>query len=102
MSEVGTIDPSVSSSGVASSMQMPEWRGGVMRSKRWDESSNRQRVMAMLLTALQISLAVSAWTDLARRKPHEVNGSKWRWAGIIAINFIGPLAYFAKGRRPTA
>lgn len=72
-----------------------------MKSKRWDETSNRQRVVAALLTTVQVSLAVAAWIDLARRKPHQVNGSKRRWAGIIAINFVGPLLYFVKGRRST-
>lgn len=70
-----------------------------MRSKRWDEMSNRQRVTVMLLTAVQLSLAVSAWVDLAERPRQQVNGSKLRWAAIIAVNFIGPLLYFAKGRR---
>ena len=32
----------------------------------------------------------------------EVVGSKGKWAAIIAINFVGPLAYFARGRRVTA
>lgn len=73
-----------------------------MRSKRWDEMSNRQRVTVMLLTAVQVSLAVSAWADLAERPRQQVNGSKLRWAAIIAVNFIGPLLYFAKGRRSAA
>jgi hypothetical protein len=53
----------------------------------------------MLLTAVQVSLAVSAWTDLAGRPAEHVNGSKRRWAAIIAINFIGPMLYFTRGRR---
>jgi hypothetical protein len=70
-----------------------------MRSKRWDEASNRQRVTTMLLTAVQVSLAVSAWADLAKRPKEQVVGSKLRWAAIIAVNFVGPVLYFAKGRR---
>ncbi len=70
-----------------------------MRSKRWNEMSNRQRVATMLLTAVQVSLAVSAWADLAKRPRDRVNGSKLRWAAIIAVNFVGPVLYFAKGRR---
>jgi hypothetical protein len=71
-----------------------------MRSKRWSDMSNRQRLVTMVLTSVQVSLAVSAWADLAHRPKREVDGSKLRWAGIIAINFVGPLLYFAKGRRP--
>ncbi len=53
----------------------------------------------MLLTSVQVSLAVAAWTDLAQRPAREVNGRKRTWSAIIAINFIGPLLYFRKGRR---
>ena len=73
------------------------------RSRRWDESSTVVKVLIMVLTAVQVSLAVSAWTDLAQRPAEHVNGTKRRWAAIIAINFIGPMLYFARGRRsPTS
>lgn len=70
-----------------------------MRSRRWDEMSLRGRLMVMLLTAVQVSLAVSAWADLAERRPEEVNGRKRTWAAIIAVNFVGPILYFTRGRR---
>ena len=69
------------------------------RSRRWDEWSTRSKVLVMLLTAVQVSLAVSAWTDLAQRPTEQVNGRKSRWAAIIAVNFIGPMLYFGRGRR---
>lgn len=69
------------------------------RSRRWDESSTVAKVLVMLLTAVQVSLAVSAWTDLAQRPADQVNGTKRRWAAIIAVNFIGPMLYFTRGRR---
>jgi hypothetical protein len=31
----------------------------------------------------------------------QVNGSKPRWAAIIAIDFVGPILYFTRGRRPS-
>jgi hypothetical protein len=71
-----------------------------MRSRRWDDLSPAKKVAVMLLTSLQISLAVSAWSDLARRPADQVNGSRAMWAGIIAINWVGPIAYFWRGRRP--
>jgi hypothetical protein len=70
-----------------------------MRSRRWDEMSPVQKVLVMVGTALQVSLAVSAWTDLAQRPAEQVNGSKGRWAMVIAVNWIGPLLYFRRGRR---
>ena len=75
----------------------------MQRSRRWDELATVIKVLIMLLAAVQVSLAVSAWTDLAQRPTEQVNGTKRRWAAIIAINFIGPMLYFTHGRRsPTA
>lgn len=70
------------------------------RSQRWDEMSAARKVLVMLLTSVQVSLAVSAWADLARRPAEQVVGSKRRWAAVIAVNFVGPILYFARGRRP--
>lgn len=50
----------------------------------------------------QVALAVSAWTDLATRSLDQINGSKAKWAAVIAVNFVGPVLYFTKGRRRTA
>ncbi len=69
------------------------------RSRRWDEYSTRSKVLMLLLAIVQVSLAVSAWTDLVQRPAQQVNGRKSRWAAIIAINFIGPMLYFTRGRR---
>ncbi|OXM45422.1 PLD nuclease N-terminal domain-containing protein [Amycolatopsis alba] len=52
------------------------------------------------LAGMQITLAAAAWSDLAVRPADEIRGSKRRWALIIAINFVGPIAYFTWGRRP--
>ena len=48
---------------------------------------------------MQVSLAATAWADLASRPAAKVQGSKGKWAAIIAINFIGPILYFTRGRR---
>jgi hypothetical protein len=71
-----------------------------MRSKRWDELAPAKKVLVMLAVAVQVSLAVSAWADLAERPADQVNGPKRIWAMVIAINFVGPLLYYWKGRRP--
>lgn len=67
--------------------------------KRWAELSTPQRVAVVVGGTVQIALAIAAWTDLAKRKPAQVNGPKAGWAGIIGINFVGPILYFALGRR---
>ncbi|WP_257881405.1 PLDc N-terminal domain-containing protein [Gordonia terrae] len=52
-----------------------------------------------MLISVQVSLAVSAWADLAARPAAKVRGAKSTWACIIAINFIGPILYYTRGRQ---
>lgn len=67
--------------------------------KKWNDLSDTQRAGLLVLISLQLSLAATAWTDLASRPAAKVQGSKGKWAAIIAINFIGPVLYFLRGRR---
>jgi hypothetical protein len=69
---------------------------------RWKDLTERQRFAVLVLSSVQISLAATAWADLATRPAAQINGSKRFWAPIIAINFVGPLCYFGWGRRHTA
>ena len=73
-----------------------------MRRQRWSDLTPGQKTAVLLLASVQLSMAASAWADLARRPAASVNGSKAWWAGIIAVNFLGPLAYFRWGRRRPA
>jgi hypothetical protein len=66
---------------------------------RWQNLSDRQRFAVLTLGSIQLSLAATAWADLATRPAESVNGSKRRWAMIIAINWFGPLCYFRWGHR---
>ncbi|WP_305094350.1 PLD nuclease N-terminal domain-containing protein [Prescottella sp. R16] len=70
-----------------------------MAAKKWAELSTVQRAGLAALGSMQVVLAVSAWADLARRPRNRVNGSKGKWAAIIAVNFVGPLSYFRWGRK---
>lgn len=67
--------------------------------KSWSDLTHRQRTAVAMSAAVQMALAIAAWTDLARRDPWQINGSKKMWAAFIAVNFIGPIAYFTRGRR---
>lgn len=66
---------------------------------QWNELSRGQQAGILALGSLQLSLAVSAWTDLFFRPASQVRGHKAKWATIIAINFIGPVVYFTRGIR---
>ena len=66
---------------------------------KWSELSPRQQTAVLVLGSIQLSLAATAWVDLARRPAAQVNGRKVIWALVIAINWIGPLSYFRWGHR---
>lgn len=69
--------------------------------RRFRNLSPAQQAGVLALGSLQVSLAITAWTDLAFRPAERVRGGKGKWAAIIAINFVGPVLYFARGiRRP--
>jgi hypothetical protein len=69
-------------------------------SRRWSELGTRQQTAILVAASVQLSLAATAWADLATRPPELVKGRKAKWAAIIAVNFVGPIAYFARGRLP--
>ena len=71
-----------------------------MRAQRWSELTQRQQTALLVAASVQLSLAATAWTDLAKRPAELVNGRKAMWAAIIGVNFVGPILYFARGRRP--
>ena len=68
-------------------------------SRRWKDLTPGQRRWVVFLGTVQFTLAAIAWTDLALRPAEVVNGPKRRWAWVIAVNFVGPLAYLRWGRR---
>lgn len=70
-----------------------------MAKKKWKDLTDGQRAGLLTLISIQLSLAATAWADLAARPASKVNGAKSKWAAIIAINFIGPVLYFTRGRR---
>lgn len=70
-----------------------------MPRRRWSDLTPTQQTAVLVAASVQISLAVTAWVDLARRPAAQVRGPKFVWAAAIAINFVGPLGYFALGRR---
>lgn len=69
------------------------------RKQTWSELSPTQRALLAALSAVQLSLLAAALTDIRRRPAAQINGSKAKWVAISFINFLGPIAYFTKGRR---
>jgi hypothetical protein len=69
-----------------------------MARKRWSDLTPAQQTAILVAASVQISLAATAWVDLARRPRELVRGPKAAWALGIAVNFVGPISYFAFGR----
>jgi hypothetical protein len=69
------------------------------RQRAWNDLSPREQTGVLVAGSVQLALAATAWTDLARRQAALVNGPKLLWAVIIGVNFIGPIAYLVGGRR---
>jgi hypothetical protein len=69
-----------------------------MRQRHWSELTERQKRALLLAASLQVLLSATAWADLANRPAALVNGRKSVWAVIIGVNFLGPIAYFVRGR----
>lgn len=67
--------------------------------KRWSDLSQRQRSAVVGAGVVQIGLLVAALADLWRRPSDQLRGSKAMWTALSFVNFVGPLAYFAFGRR---
>ena len=70
-----------------------------MAKTRWVDLSNSQKVGIVVLGTVQVGLLAAALWDLVHRSPDEVRGDRRIWAGLVFINTIGPLAYFAIGRK---
>ncbi|MFZ2530706.1 MAG: hypothetical protein WAX14_24165 [Rhodococcus sp. (in: high G+C Gram-positive bacteria)] len=67
--------------------------------KKFADLAPWQKTVVLTLVSVQVSLAATAWADLATRPAGKINGSKGKWALITLINFVGPIWYFRKGRR---
>ena len=67
--------------------------------KRWSDLSGEQRTAVVGAGVVQFCLLGAALLDLWRRPSAAVNGSKAVWAAVSFVNFVGPVAYFAFGRR---
>lgn len=70
-----------------------------MAKKKWSDLTSGQRKAMIALGTVEVALAGAAYIDLIRRPVDQVNGSKGKWAAIIAINIVGPIAYFTRGRK---
>ena len=67
--------------------------------KRWSDLSGCQQAAIASMAVVEVGLLVAALWDLAHRKAEEVRGPRAMWAVLSFVDFIGPIAYFAVGRK---
>lgn len=70
-----------------------------IRRKEWNALPRRQKAALIAAATVQVSLLAGALYDLYHRPARRIRGPKKLWAGLVFINFIGPLAYFLVGRK---
>ena len=69
------------------------------RKKRWSALTRNQQRVILAGAAVQLVLQAATLWDLRQRSADELWGSKRWWTAAAFVNFIGPTAYFAVGRR---
>ncbi|WP_309080602.1 PLDc N-terminal domain-containing protein [Zhihengliuella sp.] len=70
-----------------------------MAKKSWAELTRQQKWRLGVLGVAQLALQFVVLRDIAERPAEEVNGPKAGWIAASFLNFGGPLAYLAFGRR---
>jgi hypothetical protein len=67
--------------------------------KKWSELSGRSRKLITVTGVIEVALLVATLADIKRRPADQVRGSRRLWTALAFVNIIGPIAYFAFGRR---
>jgi len=70
--------------------------------KQWNDLTPCQRSAVVGAAVVQVTLLTAAQIDITRRSKEQVRGAKLLWRILVFVNFIGPIAYFAIGRRRSA
>lgn len=67
--------------------------------KKLEDLTPSERKGLGVATAVQFLLAGAALVDIWRRPEAQVRGSRGWWSAACAVNFVGPLSWFAFGRK---
>jgi hypothetical protein len=67
--------------------------------RRWKDLSPRARAAIIAAGVVQNSLLAATLVDLRRRPKRRIRGDKRVWTAAAFVSWIGPLSYFAYGRK---
>jgi len=65
----------------------------------WRDLSDGQRTAIKVLAVCELGLKIAMLIDIRRRPASQIRGPKGAWRMASAVNLIGPVSYFAFGRR---
>jgi hypothetical protein len=67
--------------------------------QKWSDLSQSKRRLIVAAGVAEAALKVAMLVDLKRRPAEQVRGPKWLWSALAFVNLLGPVSYFAWGRR---
>lgn len=67
--------------------------------KKSQQLSSKKRNSLIVVAIAELAFKAAAARDIHRRSAEQVRGPKRAWYAALAVNFFGPAAYFAFGRR---
>jgi len=70
-----------------------------MSKKKWSHLTVAQKRIIYVAGAAEVVATAAALRDLARRPADQVRGPKAVWVVAFFVQPVGPLAYFAAGKR---
>ena len=70
-----------------------------MTGKSWEDLTDGQKTAVLVAVSVQVSLLLTALSDIYRRPAEEIRGRKWAWAAFSFVNSVGPVSYFLFGKR---
>lgn len=69
------------------------------RKKSWSELTPPTRKAIVIGGVLETVMTLLALRDLKDRPKGALRGPKWLWVLLLFVQPVGPIAYFAYGRR---
>lgn len=72
-----------------------------MAARKWSDLTTGQQRAVYVAGVAEAVLTVAALRDLSRRPADSTRGPRTLWVLASFVQPVGPLAYFATGRRST-
>jgi hypothetical protein len=70
-----------------------------MAKQKWSDLTTLQKRAIVGFGTLETVMTLAALRDLARRRGDQVRGPKVAWVLSFVVQPVGPITYFAVGRR---